>query len=91
MTDLETQQVPEKPSLANLSGVVTRQTHTSVIDIVRNSGRLWEADQLSDILAISRKHIYKLAKSGRIPCLRMGGAIRFDPEATAQWLEKRAA
>jgi DNA binding domain, excisionase family len=64
--------------------------HTSVIDIVRTKGTFWNADELAEVLAISRKHLYKLAKSGRIPCYRMGGAIRFDPEATAQWLEKRA-
>jgi len=63
---------------------------TSVIDIVRNKGSFWNADELAEVLAISRKHVYKLAKSGRIPCCRMGGAIRFDPETTAQWLERRA-
>ncbi|WP_348267906.1 helix-turn-helix domain-containing protein [Edaphobacter sp. DSM 109919] len=83
------------PLLATASfvpGVVTTsaRTLTSVIDIVRNKGCFWNADELAEVLSISRKHIYKLAKSGRIPCYRMGGAIRFDPEATALWLEKRA-
>jgi excisionase family DNA binding protein len=63
---------------------------TAVTDIIRAKGSFWTADELAEVLSVSRKHIYKLAKGGRIPCYRMGGTIRFDPEATAQWLEKRA-
>jgi excisionase family DNA binding protein len=69
----------------------TNPAYTSVIEIVRNHGKLWTAEDLAEVLALSRKHIYKLSKGGRIPHIRMGGAIRFDPEATAQWLEDRAA
>ncbi len=73
----------------------TSQSHntpvyTSVTDIIRAKGSFWTAEDLAEVLSISRKHVYKLAKGGRIPCYRMGGAVRFDPEATAQWLERRA-
>lgn len=91
MIDTDAQRVPEKPLLVNLSGVTPRQNQpTRITDIIRNHRTFWTADELSEVLAISRKHVYKLAKSGRIPCYRMGGAIRFDPEDTAQWLEERA-
>jgi excisionase family DNA binding protein len=45
---------------------------------------------LAEVLSLSRKHIYKLAKNGRMPSLRIGGAIRFDLHATAAWLESKA-
>lgn len=59
----------------------------TLVDRIRNRRAAWTADELADLLALSRKHIYKLAKAGRMPSLRIGGAIRFDPKATANWLE----
>jgi excisionase family DNA binding protein len=91
MTTTEPKSGPRNPSMAEILGATPANKHTSVIDIVRHRGSLWNADELAGVLDLSRKHIYKLSKSGRIPCIRMGGAIRFDPEATAQWLENRAA
>jgi excisionase family DNA binding protein len=61
-----------------------KETLTSQI---RNRRTAWTAEELAELLALSRKHIYKLAKKGRMPSLRIGGAIRFDPQATANWLE----
>ncbi len=81
---------PRNPLLADILGDTPAKAHTRIIDIIRNRRSLWPADELAKVLAISRKHVYKLAKSGRIPCYRMGGAIRFDPEDTARWLEDRA-
>jgi excisionase family DNA binding protein len=63
---------------------------TAVTEIIRSKGTFWSADDLGEVLGISRKHIYKLAKAGRIPHYRISGSIRFDPEAVALWLEKRA-
>jgi excisionase family DNA binding protein len=63
---------------------------TAVTQIIRAKGSFWSADELSEVLCISRKHIYKLAKAGRIPHYRISGSVRFDPEAVAQWLEKRS-
>ena len=64
-------------------------THTSIANIIRYKGSALTAEELAAALSLSRKHIYKLAKKNRIPCLRLGGAIRFCPEATAKWLEDR--
>jgi hypothetical protein len=47
------------------------------------------ARQLSEILAISPILLYKMAKSGRIPSLRIGGCVRFCPRTTARWLRER--
>jgi excisionase family DNA binding protein len=44
---------------------------------------------LAELLGCSGKHIYALAKSGRMPHLRIDGMIRFDPAATARWLRER--
>ena len=70
--------------------VTDTNKHTAVTEIIRSKGSFWSADELSEVLCISRKHIYKLAKAGRIPHYRISGSVRFDPEAIAQWLEKRS-
>ena len=49
------------------------------------------AEELAGILSLSEKHIYKLAKQGRIPSIRIGGAVRFDPATTASWLESKGS
>lgn len=62
----------------------------TLASLVRRRRAAWTAEELAGVLSLSRKHIYKLAKNGRMPSLRIGGAIRFDPHATAAWLESKA-
>lgn len=62
----------------------------SLASLVRRRRTAWTAEELAEVLSLSRKHIYKMAKKGRIPSLRIGGAIRFDPHTTAAWLESKA-
>jgi excisionase family DNA binding protein len=62
----------------------------TLASLVRRRRKAWTAEELAEVLSLSRKHIYKLAKNGRMPSLRIGGAIRFDPHATAAWLESKA-
>lgn len=48
--------------------------------------RALTAAELAAILAISPITVYKMAKAGRLPSLRIGTAVRFDPRAIAEWL-----
>lgn len=63
----------------------------SLTGYIRNKGRAWNASELAHLLDLSPKHIYRLAKEGRMPSIRIGGAIRFDPQATANWLEMKTS
>jgi excisionase family DNA binding protein len=51
----------------------------------------WTAESLADLLELSPKTLYKMANSGRIPVIRIGGTLRFDPLLTAEWLRARTA
>jgi excisionase family DNA binding protein len=44
--------------------------------------------ELAELLAVSRITVFKLAKSGRIPCFKIGTCVRFDPKVVATWLRK---
>ncbi len=47
------------------------------------------ASQLAKILSTSKMSIYRLVERGAIPYFRVGGLIRFDPQATADWLRRK--
>jgi Helix-turn-helix domain len=49
----------------------------------------WTAEDLAPLLEISPKTLYKMAKSERIPAIRIDGMIRFDPVLTAEWLRTK--
>jgi excisionase family DNA binding protein len=44
------------------------------------------ADELAELLNVSRVTVFKLARAGRIPSFRIGTCVRFDPKAVAMWL-----
>ncbi|WP_089407781.1 helix-turn-helix domain-containing protein [Granulicella rosea] len=62
----------------------------NIVSHIRCRRSAWTAENLAELLSLSKKHIYRLAKQGRMPSYRVGGAVRFDPQATADWLEDRA-
>ncbi len=49
--------------------------------------QLVKATTLAEYLAVHRATIYKLAKSGVIPFVYVGAAMRFDPQAVMEALE----
>jgi excisionase family DNA binding protein len=38
-----------------------------------------KADDIATAFGIDRKSVYRLAADGRLPAIRLGGALRFDP------------
>jgi excisionase family DNA binding protein len=42
---------------------------------------LWDARDVAAFLKVSRSWVYHRAEAGELPCLRVGGLLRFDPEA----------
>jgi predicted DNA-binding transcriptional regulator AlpA len=63
---------------------------TSLIDMLRRLKTLLTAMQLGEFLGLSPKTLFGWAKQGRIPVVRMGSAIRFDPRVIAVWLTERS-
>jgi excisionase family DNA binding protein len=61
----------------------------SLIQTIRSRRTALRADELADLLAMSQKHVLKLAKEQRMPSYRLGGAVRFDPGAVANLLEEK--
>ena len=41
---------------------------------------LWDASDVARYLKVSRFWVYHRAEAGLLPCIRVGGLLRFDPE-----------
>ena len=46
----------------------------------RASEPLWDANDVAHHLKCARKTVYNMAEEGRLPCVRIGGLLRFVPE-----------
>jgi excisionase family DNA binding protein len=65
------------------------ETLTLTKKIARRAKGALTAKQLAEMLNISPKTIFKLAKAGRIPSFRIGSAVRFDARLVIDWLRKQ--
>jgi excisionase family DNA binding protein len=46
---------------------------------------LWTWREVARALRVSRSWVYAKAESGELPSLRLGGLLRFDPEAVRRF------
>ena len=49
--------------------------------------QLLTMDQLAERLGVTRRHVRRLVDERRVPFLRVGRFIRFDPVEIAEWLD----
>ena len=52
---------------------------------------LWTAEQLAEFLNVKRRRIYELVREGRMPSIRIGRTLRFDPGQIQAWLGQRSS
>ena len=50
--------------------------------------RLLTAAELAPVLQIDASTVLRLAKAGKIPCVRVGGSVRFAPDIIARLIEQ---
>jgi excisionase family DNA binding protein len=46
---------------------------------VESRDELWDANDVARYLKVSRSWVYYRAEAGLLPCLRVGGLVRFEP------------
>ncbi len=51
---------------------------------------LWTVDDVARFLAMSKQWVYKHAELGTLPCIRLGSALRFQPEAVRRYVDQRS-
>ena len=60
----------------------------SIMDTIEKLDGMISVDELSRLLGVSSKTLYKAVKAGRLPAYRVAG-IRLDPSDVARWLRDR--
>jgi hypothetical protein len=66
-------------------------TPRSIADTIERYGRLLTVKELAPLLGESPKTLYARVKRGGQPAVLLGGAVKFDPYVTAEWLRLQAA
>jgi excisionase family DNA binding protein len=62
--------------------------YITILETIENRDTLLTVDELSKLLSMSGKTLYKAIKAGRLAAYRIGG-IRLDPHDVADWLRNR--
>jgi hypothetical protein len=58
----------------------------SAVDSVSASYSLKDVKWLADFLGVSKSWVYQACAGGRLPCVRVGAALRFDPHVITSWV-----
>jgi excisionase family DNA binding protein len=62
----------------------------SIIEQIAAKRGAYSIAEISDLLSISKRALYDMAKERRLPCMYVGECVRVDPKALAEWLTRRA-
>lgn len=49
---------------------------------------LWTPRYTSDAIGVCPKTLFNLTKDKRLPCVRIGRTVRYDPKDVADFIEK---
>ena len=60
-------------------------SHNLIQELESRHGAM-KVSELTELLGVDDKHIYRMAARGQLPSFRVGGAVRFDPQEVANWL-----
>jgi len=50
------------------------------VELERLLGGLWDARDVARFLGVHRNWVYLQAEAGTLPCVRIGGLVRFEPD-----------
>jgi len=48
---------------------------------------LWDVSQVAKFLGVSRSWVYHRVEAALLPCVRVGGLVRFNPLAVRAWVK----
>ena len=64
------------------------QTRLTTTDGTQLPERLLNVNQLADLLQVNVRHIRRLVHERRVPFIKWGHLVRFDPGAIERWLNE---
>jgi predicted DNA-binding transcriptional regulator AlpA len=61
----------------------------TLVEKLQAKAEALRANDLAALFDVTPQHIYKMAARGAIPSFRLAGALRFDPQEVARWLQHK--
>jgi excisionase family DNA binding protein len=58
----------------------------TIVEIIAGWKQALKIEELARLLNCSKGKLYKMVDTGRIPYMKLGSMIRFDPATTARWV-----
>ncbi len=68
---------------------LSRSSKVNLVEEFESRHSAMKVAELSEILGVDDKHIYRMAAQGRLPSFRVGASLRFDPQEVAKWLRSK--
>ncbi len=62
----------------------------TLVDALRARKGLLTVRELAELLSCHQMTLYGWAREGKLPHLRVGARLKFDPVEVAEWLEWRS-
>lgn len=50
---------------------------------------LLDVEQLASLLHVNVRHIRRLVHEGRVPVIKLGHLVRFDPSEIREWIDEK--
>jgi excisionase family DNA binding protein len=60
-------------------------------DEMEHEEGLWDANDVAKFLKASRSWVYQKAQAGQLPCVKIGGLLRFEPAAIRAFIRGQSA
>lgn len=51
--------------------------------------RLYTAEEVSKLLGISTRTLYTLSSHGKLPCIKVGRSVRYDPKDIETYINRQ--
>jgi len=65
----------------------TTEDKSSPTASTADDSRLWDANDVARFIGASRSWVYHQAEAGRLPCIRILGFLRFDPQVVRAFVQ----
>lgn len=72
------------------NGTDSKDSSKSLIEQIAERKTALDLKEFAAMYSVSYKTLFEMTKDGRLPCVRIGTAIRLDPAITVQWLRKQS-
>jgi predicted DNA-binding transcriptional regulator AlpA len=69
------------------SQVLAKVEDKTIGPTVSDDSRLWDANDVARFIGASRSWVYHQAEAGRLPCIRLLGFLRFDPQVVRAFVQ----